>query len=91
MDLNKVSLSRNEFVEELKKFNIGTGIHFQAVHLQYYYREIKGLKRGMLPQTEFISDRLFSLPLYPKMTLEDIKDVIFGLKKVVSLFPGKNA
>ncbi len=53
---------------ELKERNIGTGLHFRAVHLQQYYREKMGFERGMLPDTEWNSDRICSLPLFPDMT-----------------------
>ena len=46
LDIDKVGLSRDAFMEELKKRNIGTGLHFRAVHLQKYYRESNGRMPG---------------------------------------------
>ena len=83
LDVERAGISRNEFMERLKQRNIGTGIHFLAVHLQRYYRESMGTRRGMLPNTEWNSDRICSLPLFPDMTPEDIEDVVDAIKDVL--------
>jgi UDP-4-amino-4-deoxy-L-arabinose-oxoglutarate aminotransferase len=84
LDIDRVALTRDEFIERLKEHNIGTGIHFRAVHLHEYYREKKGFQRGCLPNTEFVSDRLLSLPFFPAMTEADVSDVIAAIKDVVA-------
>jgi UDP-4-amino-4-deoxy-L-arabinose-oxoglutarate aminotransferase len=83
LDSDKVKLTRDEFMEELKKRNIGTGLHFQAVHLQKYYQESLGTFRGMLPNTEWNSERICSLPLFPDMTREDVDEVVDTIKEVL--------
>lgn len=83
LDTDKAGLSREAFMDELKKRNIGTGLHFRAVHLQKYYRETLGFKPGMLPATEWNSDRIFSLPLFPDMKDEDVKDVVITIKDIL--------
>lgn len=80
LDLEKVTVNRDEFVAELKERNIGTGIHFRAVHTQDYYRHQAGYGPGLLPETEWASERLFSLPLFPAMTEDDVKDVAAALR-----------
>ncbi|HDN01441.1 MAG TPA: DegT/DnrJ/EryC1/StrS family aminotransferase, partial [Candidatus Bathyarchaeota archaeon] len=75
-------IDRNQFIEALKAENIGTGIHFIALHLHKYYRETFGYKRGDFPNAEFISDRTVSLPLSAKLKREDIESVIEGVKKL---------
>lgn len=80
LDIERAGISRNEFMERLKQRNIGTGIHFLAVHLQRYYRESMGTRRGMLPNTEWNSDRICSLPLFPDMTPEDVEEVVDAIK-----------
>ena len=84
LDIDKAGLSRDEFMQELKQRNIGTGLHFRAVHLQKYYRESMGMRRGMLPNTEWNSDRICSLPLFPDMTERDVDDVVSAMKEVLS-------
>lgn len=79
----KGKLNRDEFMAALKEKNIGTGLHFRCTHLQKYYREQMGCKPGMLPNTEWNSDRICSIPLFPSMTEEDQDDVIAAIKEVL--------
>ena len=83
LDKDKAGLSRDDFMRELKQRNIGTGLHFRAVHLHKYYTESMGTCRGMLPNTEWNSDRICSLPLFPDMTADDIDDVVNAIKSVL--------
>jgi len=84
LDIDKVKLSRDDFMQKLKQRNIGTGLHFRAVHLQKYYTESMGTHRGMLPNTEWNSDRICSLPLFPDMTFDDVDNVVEAIKEVIS-------
>jgi UDP-4-amino-4-deoxy-L-arabinose-oxoglutarate aminotransferase len=83
LDIDKTGLTCYDFMQQLKKRNIGTGLHFRAVHIQKYYRESMGMHRGMLPNTEWNSDRICSLPLFPDMTPDDIDDVVSAIKSVL--------
>lgn len=84
LDIDRARLDRDAFMEALKKKNIGTGLHFRAVHLQKFYRERMGFTRGLLPNTEWNSDRICSLPLFPDMRMEDIDDVVTAIKEVLA-------
>jgi len=84
LDTDKAGMSRDDFMRELKQRNIGTGLHFRAVHLQKYYTESMGIRRGILPNTEWNSDRICSLPLFPQMTVDDVDDVVNTIKEVLS-------
>ena len=84
LDTDKAGLDRDNFMDELKQRNIGTGLHFRAVHLQKYYKETMGMRRGMLPNTEWNSDRICSLPLFPNMTFDDVDDVVDTIKGILS-------
>lgn len=77
-------ITRDEFMAELKKKNIGAGLHFRCTHLQKYYRETLGFKPGMFPNTEWNSDRICSIPLFPDMTEKDQDDVITAIKEVLA-------
>ena len=83
LDSDRAGLGRDAFMEGLKQKNVGTGLHFRAVHLQKYYREKMGCARGMLPATEWNSDRICSLPLFPDMHPEDVDDVVVAIKAVL--------
>lgn len=77
-------IDRNAFMEALKAQNIGSGLHFRCAHLQKYYREAMGCVPGMLPNTEYNSDRICSLPLFPDMTEDDLNDVVEAVKTVLT-------
>lgn len=83
LDTDKAGMSRDDFMRKLKERNIGTGLHFRAAHLQKYYTESMGMRRGMLPNTEWNSDRICSLPLFPDMTFEDVDDVVNAIKEIL--------
>jgi dTDP-4-amino-4,6-dideoxygalactose transaminase len=73
-------MDRDAFMQGMKDRNIGTGLHYRAVHLYPYYREQFGFKRGDFPNAETISDRIVSLPLFPLMTDADQDRVISAMK-----------
>lgn len=84
VDDARTSLDRDRLMAELKSRNVGTGIHFRAVHLQKYYRERFGYRDGTLPATEWSSERMCSLPLFPAMTDDDVDSVIDALKEALA-------
>jgi UDP-4-amino-4,6-dideoxy-N-acetyl-beta-L-altrosamine transaminase len=79
-------IDRNAFIEELTKRNIGTSVHFIPVHLHPYYSRQFGYKEGDFPAAEKMYSRIISLPLYPRMTKEDVQDVISAVQDIVTRF-----
>ncbi|PKP62036.1 UDP-4-amino-4,6-dideoxy-N-acetyl-beta-L-altrosamine transaminase [Candidatus Atribacteria bacterium HGW-Atribacteria-1] len=82
----KLKINRNQFIEALKAENIGTSVHFIPAHLQPYYRDTFGFKKGDFPNAEYAFERVISLPLFPKMSDKDVKDVINSVKKIVEYY-----
>lgn len=80
--LNKPGLSRDSFMERLKRRNIGTGIHFLAAHTHAFYRNGRKGKQS-LENTEWNSERILSLPLFPEMSVEDAADVVSAVKEAL--------
>lgn len=77
-------LNRDEFMQAMKERNIGTGLHYKAVHLYPYYRQIYGFKPGDFPNAEDASERIVSLPLFPSMTDAEhdrVLDVMYSIFK----------
>lgn len=83
LQLEKLRWSRDEIQQALHKENIGTGIHYRAVHVHPYYRETFGYRDGDLPNADAISDRTLSLPFSTKLTDDDAGDVIAAMHKVL--------
>lgn len=80
VDEASCGISRNDLMEALKAKGIGTGLHFRAAHTQKYYRE--RYPALVLPNTEWNSDRICSIPLFPTMTDNDVNRVIAALREV---------
>ena len=83
VDEDTTGLNRDAFQLRLHELNIGTGIHYVAVHLQPYYARTWGFRRGDFPQAEYVSDRTLSLPLGVGMSDGDVDDVIATVKQVL--------
>lgn len=76
-------LSRDALMETLKAQDIGTGLHFRAAHTHKYYRE--RYPQLSLPNTEWNSDRICSIPLFPDMRDEDVSRVIGALRHIAGV------
>jgi dTDP-4-amino-4,6-dideoxygalactose transaminase len=83
---DRLAITRDEFIEALRRENIGTGIHFRSLHIQPFYREAFGLQPEDLPHAAAVSERLLSLPLYPRMSERDVLDVVAAVRKVVRAY-----
>lgn len=80
VDPERCGISRDELMQALKDQGIGTGLHFRAAHTQKYYRE--RFPQLSLPNTEWNSERICSIPLFPGMTDQDCSRVIVALRKL---------
>lgn len=74
--LERLRVTRNEFVEELKRAGVGCSVHWRPLHLHPYYREQFGWRPEDLPVASAEWKRLVSLPIFPGMTEEEIEFVI---------------
>lgn len=78
VDETRCGISRDALMEQLKIHDIGTGLHFRAAHTHKYYRE--SYPQLSLPATEWNSERICSLPLFPDMHDDDVTRVIAALR-----------
>jgi dTDP-4-amino-4,6-dideoxygalactose transaminase/nucleoside-diphosphate-sugar epimerase len=82
----RLSIDRDDFIRALKLENIATGIHFRSLHIQKFFRETFELSPQDLPNAASVTDRLFSLPLYPAMREKDVQDVIRAMQKLTAAY-----
>ncbi|KPN90510.1 UDP-4-amino-4-deoxy-L-arabinose aminotransferase [Pseudomonas nunensis] len=80
IDADRCGLDREAFMKALQEQNIGTGIHFIATHLHTYYRQ--RFPDIYLPNTEWNSARLCSIPLFPDMTTDDVERVVGAIANI---------
>jgi len=77
------TIARDKVMERLKDSGIQASVHYPPVHLFSLYRKRFGFKVGMLPKTEEVSRREITLPLHPRMNVEDVKWIAEKVKSVI--------
>jgi perosamine synthetase len=83
LNLEQLRISRNEFIELLRKENIGTSVHFIPLHLHPFYRDTFGYRPEDFPAAREVFERIISLPIYPKLTEGDTQRVIDTVRRLV--------
>lgn len=81
-----LKVSRDVILNEIQKRGIGLAVHFRSLHLQPFFKKHFNYKKGMFPQAEYFSERVLSLPIYPKMTDADTARVIETVLNVLHSF-----
>jgi len=77
-------INRDSVLARMKVKQIQTSIHYPAAHLFTYIKSSLKTKKGLLPVTEEIADRVLTLPLFPDMTAEQVGIVIIALRDALS-------
>jgi dTDP-4-amino-4,6-dideoxygalactose transaminase len=86
LNASALKIGRNEFIEELAKRNIGTSVHFIPVHIHPYYKKKYNYKPEDFPVAYSNYLRMVSIPLCPKLTDNDVYDVIEAVLDVVKVY-----
>jgi len=83
VDGERLTIGRDQFIEEMKERGIGTSVHFIPIHYHPYYQQTLGLKPGDFPNTDKLFAGLLSLPLFPRMTDADVERVANAVEEIV--------
>lgn len=83
LDLDRLTIDRNEFIKRLQRAQVGCSVHFIPLHLHPYYRDTYGYRPDDFPTANASYRRIVSLPLYPRMTEQDIQRVITVVRDIV--------
>lgn len=75
---------RDSILWQLQEKGLGVAVNYRAIHLLTFYRQTYGYKRGMFPVAEKIGDSTITLPLYPRLTNEEVRYVIQTVKEVTA-------
>ncbi len=76
-------INRDEFVASLRKKGIGAAVHYTPVYRFTYYRERFGFRPEDFPVTEDVTNRIATIPLFPRMSDEDVDRVVQAVKETV--------
>lgn len=82
LPLERLSITRREFIEAMHERGIGVGIHYPAMHLFTAYRAL-GYQAGDFPNSERIGRETVTLPLFPAMTAADVDRVCAAIAEIV--------
>lgn len=77
------SKKRDEYLHQLQEHGIGVAVNFRPIHYMSYYKKKYGYKKGMYPNAEYIGEATITLPFYPKLTKEEIQNVITVVNKTI--------
>ena len=79
-----VSVSRDIFIERMFAQGIGCSVHYIPLHLQPYWRETCRLTPEMFPISQKIYERTVSIPMYSRMTKQDVDRVCAAVKMALN-------
>ncbi|MGD8778203.1 MAG: DegT/DnrJ/EryC1/StrS family aminotransferase [Ignavibacteria bacterium] len=83
LDIDNTQIKRDALLQELHNYNIGTGVHYLALHYHPFYKSL-GYKEGDFPNSEFISNRTLSIPFAANLSDEDIEYVVKALREILA-------
>ncbi len=82
--LERLTITRDAFIQALRRANIGTSVHFIPLHLHPFYRDTYQLAADDFPAALHTYQRAISLPIYPGMNDEDVEDVIAAVEQIIA-------
>jgi dTDP-4-amino-4,6-dideoxygalactose transaminase len=77
-------IDRNRFIELMAERGIGTSVHFIPLHLQPYWRDRYGFTPASFPAANAVYERAVSLPIYTRMTDQDVDRVIQAVSGILT-------
>jgi perosamine synthetase len=80
--LKRLKISRDAFMNELKRAGVGCSVHWRPLHLHPYYQKNFGWRAADFPVATAEWKRLISLPIFPGMLESEIEYVIKTVKKI---------
>ena len=89
IDISKLTITRDQIVEEMKKRNIGANVYYMPLYeLSFYKKDLK-VNPSDFPVAQKVFKKMLTLPLYPKMTIEEVNYVADTLIEIVTNFKSK--
>ena len=72
--------NRREVFDQLRAAGIAVNVHYIPVYWQSYYQEL-GYKLGLCPKAENYYEKAISLPMFPKLSDDEVDFVIGKVKE----------
>jgi len=84
LNLDRLDINRDEFIERLHDRQIGTSVHFIPIPLHPAFSPWASLPENQCPAALALYPRLVSLPLYPDLTNAQVDYVIESVRSVLA-------
>lgn len=75
---------RAAVIHALQQKGIATSVHFIPLHLQPFYQQAYGYRKGDFPEAEWVYEREISLPIYPQLDKKSLRHIIDSVKELVA-------
>jgi dTDP-4-amino-4,6-dideoxygalactose transaminase len=83
IDISKLKVTRNEIMEKMKSYNVGSIVYYRPIHMHKFYEDLLGCRAGDFPVAENVFKELICLPIFAGMDSEDARYVATLLKFLV--------
>jgi len=83
LQLEELTIDREGFIDQMTEAGIGTSVHFIPLHLHQYWRQCYGFQPTDFPVALDVYQRAVSLPIYPRMTDEQVETVITTVRQII--------
>jgi dTDP-4-amino-4,6-dideoxygalactose transaminase len=83
LPLERMGITRGEFIARMKARDIGVGVHYPAMHLFKLYRDL-GYREGDFPRAEKVGASIVTLPLFPAMERADVARVCEAMRAILN-------
>jgi dTDP-4-amino-4,6-dideoxygalactose transaminase len=80
---DRLRITRDAFIEELRRRSVGTSVHFIPLHLHRYYADTYRLQPADFPVALREFEREISLPIYSRMSSDDADHVVNAVSEIV--------
>lgn len=84
LKLDQLTVSRDFVLNALKEEGIGSGVHYNAIHMHPYYEKTYGWTSKDFPNAQWVADRTISLPLSSLLSDDDVYDVTYAVTKILN-------
>jgi dTDP-4-amino-4,6-dideoxygalactose transaminase len=85
LKLDRLQIDRAQFITELRQRGVSSSVHWMPLHMHPYYRETYGFAPQDLPIAASLYPEIITLPLYPEMSEENVRQVCDAIKDIVRL------
>ncbi len=84
LKLDRLSIDRAEFIQQLKNEKVGCSVHWRPLHMHPFYGECLGWRNHHLPAATKLWSQIISLPIFSAMTTDEMEHVANTVRSVCS-------